>query len=337
MGCKKITYQNFSFLEVVHRKNATDFKKNRLNGDHLGNVRLSYSDLDLNGAIDPWTEIIEEKNYYPFGMRHKGYNNMVNGTHHPYMFGGKEYQEELDLDWYDISARNYDPALGRWMNIDPLAQKMPAHSPYNYAFNNPINFIDEDGEAPIPAWVIRTVVVNVIKITTKVTMGRKIAKADRQLQNVKSEISSKKTEINNIRFGDRTSSTGGFGGGSGFGSGGFGGAGATGSFGSPMTAEEKAEEKQRQDEAFKGRDSEGYEKVKTLEGEISELEGKAEGLEKKIDGLLKTEKLVRATDPDKIAKEVSEEIGSDILQLYNVVKEKINDDVENRRKEEEKQ
>jgi len=121
--------------------------------DHLGNIRLSYKDINPLNSSNTDIEIVEESNYYPFGLKHKGYNTIINGRHHKYMFGGKELQDDdlsgSSLDWYDVSARNYDPALGRWMNIDPLAKMMTRHSPYNYAFDNPIFFIDPDGMSPI--------------------------------------------------------------------------------------------------------------------------------------------------------------------------------------------
>lgn len=115
--------------------------------DHLGNIRLSYADDNNDGdiAVD---EIREEKNYYPFGLQHQGYGVAPTGREHNYGYNGKEENEELGLNWLDFSARNYDPAIGRWMNIDPLAEKMRRHSPYNYAFDNPIYFIDPDGMMP---------------------------------------------------------------------------------------------------------------------------------------------------------------------------------------------
>jgi RHS repeat-associated protein len=127
--------------------------------DHLGNVRLSYS-------IDPSTnalKIVEENHYYPFGLKHNNYNSskmlyVKEGTMEkqkplpPYMamsynfkFNSKSWEEELGLNMYDYGARLYDPAIGRWMNIDPLAENSRRWTPYNYAYNNPIYFIDPDG------------------------------------------------------------------------------------------------------------------------------------------------------------------------------------------------
>ncbi|AUP80095.1 DUF6443 domain-containing protein [Flavivirga eckloniae] len=111
--------------------------------DHLGNVRLSYKDSDNDGVAET-SEILEENNYYPFGLRHKGYNNNP-VTNHPYKYNGKELNEELGLNWYDFGARNYDASLGRWMNLDPLAEKYYEWSPYNYVKNSPITLVDPDG------------------------------------------------------------------------------------------------------------------------------------------------------------------------------------------------
>lgn len=136
--------------------------------DHLGNVRLSYSDMDGNGSIDATTEIINENNYYPFGMLHKGYNTGVHplGTGYTYGFNGKELQEDGDLAWLDFGSRNYDPALGRWMNIDPQAGRYVGISPFAAMGNNPVTFADPNGEELVTSLIIGAVAGAVIGGTT---------------------------------------------------------------------------------------------------------------------------------------------------------------------------
>ncbi|MCP1995516.1 RHS repeat domain-containing protein [Flavobacterium sp. HSC-61S13] len=116
--------------------------------DHLGNVRLSYSDTNGDGLVSQ-DEVLSENNYYPFGLQHQGDNAAVaqsaNKAAEQYKYNGKEFQDELGLGLYDYGARNYDAALGRWMNVDPLAEVSRRFSPYTYVLNNPVRFIDPDG------------------------------------------------------------------------------------------------------------------------------------------------------------------------------------------------
>lgn len=136
--------QFFPHSEGYVTKDGSSYKYVFNYTDHLGNIRLKYCDLNQNGEIET-NEILEENHYYPFGLKHEGYNTNTHGLANRYKYNGKEFQDELGLNMYDYGARNYDPALGRWMNIDPLAEKYFGATPYNYVLNDPINSIDPDG------------------------------------------------------------------------------------------------------------------------------------------------------------------------------------------------
>ncbi len=104
-------------------------------------VEVYFDDFKVTHTKSP---VVQSDDYYPFGLTFNSYNR-ENSVANQYKFNGFEIQDELDLGWYDYIARQYDPAIGRFLSIDPAADLMRRHSPYNYAYDNPIRFIDPDG------------------------------------------------------------------------------------------------------------------------------------------------------------------------------------------------
>ena len=104
--------------------------------DHLGNNRAVISH---SGTVEQVTH------YYPFGAVYGDAGS--NDALQRYKYNGKELDRMHGLNFYDYGARQYDPLLCRFTQVDPLAEKYYDISPYAYCKDNPLKYIDPDGKS----------------------------------------------------------------------------------------------------------------------------------------------------------------------------------------------
>jgi RHS repeat-associated protein len=124
--------------------------------NHLGNVLVTISDRKYGhdgggGVIDYYNpDVVNANDYYPFGMLMPG-RKFSTGSLYRYGFNGKEKDNSISsLTAYDYGFRIYNPAIGKFLSVDPLAKSYPWHSPYQFAGNKPIMCKDLDG---LEEWV----------------------------------------------------------------------------------------------------------------------------------------------------------------------------------------
>ena len=133
--CGNVVYENGAQKLLITEEGYITLSDNKYYyylKDYQGNNRVV---INQSGAVE------ETNHYYLFG----GVFASSTSTQ-PYKYNSKEYDTKKGLNWYDYGARHYDAVLGRFMTVDPLAEKYYSESLYTYCYSNPINCIDPNGK-----------------------------------------------------------------------------------------------------------------------------------------------------------------------------------------------
>ena len=125
----------YAFVYVSNRSNEDVYFDNLLVGITAGNI-------------------IEENHYYAYGLKITGISSRKlsdaneGDIKNNYLYNDKELFDDADLNWYDYGFRNYDPQIGRFVQLDPLTDSYPFYTPYQFAGDEPIANVDIDGLEP---------------------------------------------------------------------------------------------------------------------------------------------------------------------------------------------
>lgn len=144
---------NFGAVAEINRTNTSSLRGLKIRllsnkvfelSDHLGNVTMTLSDQKQNTGVGYEADLLSYQQYYPFGGTMP--DRSMNARDYRFGFNGKENDEEWGTQLIqDYGFRLYNPAIGRFLSVDPLAPDYPGLTTYQFASNMPIAAIDLDG------------------------------------------------------------------------------------------------------------------------------------------------------------------------------------------------
>ncbi|AZB10910.1 RHS repeat-associated core domain-containing protein [Chryseobacterium sp. G0162] len=124
-----------------------DFKKNTYiyqYKDLVGNIRLAYyKGTGGSPVVDRTTH------FYPFGLEFGGELNTFNSITSDYSYSSQGQEKQRETGWSSYRWRNYDSALGRFFNVDPLSEKYSTWSPYAFSGNRVVDARELEGLEPL--------------------------------------------------------------------------------------------------------------------------------------------------------------------------------------------
>ena len=112
-----------------------------LSNEETTPVEVYFDDFKVDRIKSP---VIQGDDYYPFGLTFNSYQR-ENSVPNRLKFQGQEHTEDLGLNWDSFKWRNYQPEIGRFFNVDPLAEKYVHNSTYAFAENKVITFRELEG------------------------------------------------------------------------------------------------------------------------------------------------------------------------------------------------
>ncbi len=155
-GYAELKYSSLNKMEKLHLELEVPFDGEiyiYLSNESSSASAVAYFDEFSIKHIKNTSSLVvtQATDYYPFGLKMEGLSYSDDGhDQNKYLFQGQEHQDDYGLNWDTYKYRNSDPALGRFFNLDPIAEDYDYNSVYSFSENHVVAHIELEGAEKLP-------------------------------------------------------------------------------------------------------------------------------------------------------------------------------------------